>query len=143
MKVIFDTSVLVSSLVSDLKNHEASLDCFLRYTKKPHTGVCSSHTLAECYSTLTALPLKRRIQPLEAKLLIEKTLLERLSVVSLNPALYRMALDRVSSLGLVSGVIYDALHLLCGEKQKCDRLYTYNLSHFHRLGSKGVIISAP
>lgn len=25
MKVIFDTSVLVSSLVSDLKNHEAKL----------------------------------------------------------------------------------------------------------------------
>ena len=58
--MICDTSVLVSSLVSDLKNHEASLDCFLRCTKKPHAGICSSYALAECYSTLTSLPLKSR-----------------------------------------------------------------------------------
>jgi len=80
---------------------------------------------------------------LEAKLLIEKTLLERLNVVSLSSANYRLALDRVSSLGLVSGVIYDALHLLCAKKQTCARLYTYSLNHFNRLGSKEVVISVP
>ena len=105
--------------------------------------MCSSHALAECYATLTALPLKRRIQPLEAKLLIDKTLLERLSVVSLNSADYRTALDRVATLGLVGGVIYDALHLACGERSGCDRLLTYNLNHFRRLEAKGVAISAP
>ncbi len=46
-------------------------------------------------------------------------------------------------LGLVSGVIYDALHLACGERSGCDRLFTYNLSHFRRLEAKGIAISAP
>ena len=48
----------------------------------------------------------------------------------------------ISSIGLVSGVIYDALHLACAESSECKRLYTYNLVHFNRLGPQNVQISA-
>lgn len=143
MRVLFDSSVLVSGLVAELKNHEVALDCFLRYSQEPHVGVCSSHALAECYATLTALPLKRRIQPAEAQTLIEQTVVGRLDLVPLDDSIYMQALQRVGSLGLISGIVYDALHLVCAENQGCGRLYTYNLGHFRRLEPEGVVVTSP
>ena len=143
MKICFDTSVLVAAAVAGLKNHEPSLDCFLQYTSEPHQGCCSSHTLAECYATLTALPLKRRIQPSEAHRLIKETFLPRLTILEIRKAEYIHAIERVSHLGLVSGVIYDALHLSCAENQECERFYTYNLGDFRRLNAQGIQITAP
>jgi len=143
MRVLFDSSVLVSSLVAELKNHEVALDCFLQYSQNPHAGFCSTHALAECYATLTALPLRRRIQPAEAQVLIERTVVDRLELIPLDESDYKLVALRVSSLGLVSGIIYDALHLVCAQKQECSRLYTYNLSHFRRLEPEGVVVTSP
>jgi predicted nucleic acid-binding protein len=52
MKVLFDTSVLVAAAVSDLKNHETSLDCLVRYTEKKYQGICPTHALVECYAVI-------------------------------------------------------------------------------------------
>lgn len=143
MKALFDTSVLVAAVVTELRSHEAALDCFLRYTAGTHEGFCTTHTLAECYGMLTALPLRRRIQPAEARRLITETLRKRLQPIALPESLYLQAIERVSRLGLVSGVIYDALHLEGAEATGCKRLYTYNLQHFRRLEPQGIQISAP
>jgi predicted nucleic acid-binding protein len=70
MKVLFDTSVLVAAVVADLKNDETALECLLSYSQEPHQGFSTTHALAECYATLTAFPLKRRIQPSEAGILV-------------------------------------------------------------------------
>ena len=72
MKVLFDTSVLVAAVVDQLPNHVAAHGCFLQYTGEGHTGYCSTHTLAECYATLTALPLPRRVTAADALMLVEK-----------------------------------------------------------------------
>jgi predicted nucleic acid-binding protein len=143
MKVLFDTSVLVAALVTDLKNHEASQGCLLQYTTYPHEGYCTAHALAECYATLTVLPLKRRIQTTEAAMLISESLAKRLSVIETKSNLYSEAIQRVSRLGLISGIVYDALHLISAESSGCDRLYTYNLRHFHALCPIDISISAP
>ena len=143
MKVLFDTSVLVAALVTDLKNHEASQDCLLQYTTSPHEGYCTAHALAECYATLTVLPLKRRIQPTEVAMLISESLTNRLTVLETKSDFYSEAILRVSRLGLISGIVYDALYLVSAEKSGCDRLYTYNLRHFHSLNPNGISITAP
>jgi len=143
MKVLFDTSVLVAALVTDLKNHEVSQDCLLQYTTSPNEGFCTSHALAECYATLTVLPLKRRIQPTEAATLISESLLSQLNVLEIQSNLYPEAIQRVSRLGLVSGIVYDAIHLITAESTGCERLYTYNLRHFHTLNPQQIEISAP
>ena len=96
MKVLFDTSVLVAATVAQLRNHEAAFDCFARYTSGNHQGYCSTHALAESYATLTALPLNRRIQPLEAQRLIDETLVPRLRIVELSGPAYRDAIRRVT-----------------------------------------------
>jgi len=143
VKVLFDTSVLVAAVVAELKSHEAALDCFIRYSAGNHEGYCTTHTLAECYATLTALPLRRRVQPAEARRLVIETIRKRLKIIALPETAYFHAVERVSELGLVSGVTYDALHLEAAESRGCRRLYTHNLRHFERLNPDGVQITAP
>ena len=143
MKVCFDTSVLVAAVVDQLTNHESALDCFSRYSGRSHDGFCSTHALAECFATLTALPLPRRIQPVEASQLIQENFVNRLTVIEISRKRYLTSMERVSKLGLASGIIYDALHLECAEKTNCSRLYTYNLREFHKLQPEKVSITAP
>ena len=56
---------------------------------------------------------------------------------------YATALTRSSQLGLVSGVVYDTLHLVAAERANCQRLYTCNLAHFNRLRPVGITVTAP
>ena len=143
MRVLFDTSVLVPAVVDQLANHEAALDALLGYTAGAHSGYCSTHALAECYATLTALPLRRRILPAEARQLVEESLLGRLTAVPLTRDDYLDAVRRVSHGGLASGVIYDALHVRCAERIPVDRILTCNPADFERLRPAGIAVMAP
>ena len=143
MKVFFDTSVLVSAVVDQLPNHVAAHDCYRRYSSGSHRGYCAAHALAECYATLTALPLARRITAAEALALVEQNFASRLQVVNLNDADYLQALRFTSAGGLLSGQIYDALHVAAARKAECARIYTYNLTHFRRLCPEDIELSAP
>ncbi len=143
MKVCFDTSVLVAAMVDQLANHEPAMEGFLRGLEAPRRGCCTTHALAECYATLTALPLPKRIQPLEARLMVEENLVGRLEILEIGPDDYLEAMRRTSELGLLSGAVYDALHLVRAERAGCECLYTYNLRHFRRLGPKNIRVTAP
>jgi len=143
MKVFFDTSVLVAVVVDQLPQHERALEVFANFCESDNEGICSTHCLAECYSTLTALPLARRIQPHEAWQIIEENFTKKLTVLDLKRSLYLKTLRRVSQLGLRSGVIYDALHLACAEQAKCDQLYTFNLRDFKKLNPVGPNLLSP
>ena len=143
MRTLFDTSVLVAALVDQLGNHEAAFGAFSRYTADEHAGYCSTHTLAECYATLTALPVATRISPDEARLLIEETVMGRLMIVPLTSDDYRNVLRQVSALGLSSGAVYDAVHAHCARKEGVDQLLTYNLSDFNRFTLPGITLAAP
>jgi predicted nucleic acid-binding protein len=143
VKVLFDTSVLVSAVVDSLPRHATALETFLRYTTGRHTAYCSTHALAEAYATLTALPVTRRITPDTALRLIETNFTSRLTVVPLAVDAYGAVLRRVTTLGLASGIIYDALHLHAAENAGCTRLYTYHPAHFLRLQPSGILISQP
>ena len=143
MRVLFDTSVLVPAVVDQLANHEAALDALLSCTAGANAGYCSTHALAECYATLTALPLRRRVLPVEARQLVEESLLARLTAVPLTRNDYIDAIRRVSHSGLASGVVYDALHVCCAERIPVDRILTQNLADFKRLRPAGIAVMAP
>ena len=143
MRTLFDTSVLVSALVDQLGNHEAAFRSLQRYTSGEHAGCCSTHAIAECYATLTALPIGTRISPGEARLLIEDSVLGRLAVVPLDEADYRTVLREVATLGLASGAIYDALHAHCARKEGVAQILTYNLSDFARFDLHDIVVAAP
>ena len=143
MNVFFDTSVLVAAVVDQLPNHLVALDCYRQYSSGDHVGYCSTHALAECYATLTALPLPRRVSAAEACTLVEHNLLSRLRVISLADNDYLDALRITAAQGLLSGQIYDALHVAAARKARCGRIYTYNLRHFQALCPKDIDVSSP
>ncbi len=141
--VFFDTSVLVPAVCDQLANHTTSFARLITTLDSKKTTVhTSSHVLAECYATLTALPLRRRISGPDALNLIETNFIRRLKIITLSESDSLKALRRVASLGLISGQIYDALHLTAAEKSGCQTLFTYNLAHFQSLNPT-LTISAP
>ncbi|MFP4166872.1 MAG: type II toxin-antitoxin system VapC family toxin [Opitutales bacterium] len=141
--VFFDTSALVSVVTEQLPNHAASHARFVSEFRRGHPVCCSTHTLAECYATLTALPLPRRISGPEASRLIEVNFVRKMQVIELTSEDYWNALQRCADAGRISGQIYDALHLEASLKARCEQLLTYNLSHFTALADDRIIISAP
>lgn len=145
MRALFDSSVLVTAVVDQLPRHAAALACYRRFRGPGGraAGLCTTHALAECYATLTALPLSPRIQPAEAARLVRDNFLADLAIVELSAADYDAALARVERLGLSSGIVYDAIHLAAAERKRCDRLYTFNLGDFQRLGAAGLAIMSP
>jgi predicted nucleic acid-binding protein len=142
MKAFLDASVLVPVVTDQLASHPTAFACFTTLMKQEELVVCTSgHALAECYATLTALPLRRRISGPEALRLIEANFISRLKVISLSTGDYHKALRLVAGLGRISGQIYDALHLTAAKKEGCERLYTYNARHFQGLDPSIRIVS--
>ncbi len=143
MNVLFDTSVLVPALVDQLANHPICFEALLTYTSEDHSCYCSTHALAECYSVLTVLPLRRRITPKEAWQLVQESVIGRLGVVDLDSGDYDRALTLVADRGLTSGVVYDALQLVAARKAGCTCILTYNLSHFTALDAGEIVVTSP
>ena len=71
----------------------------------------------------------------------------RMRVAPLTAGAYLAAIDRCSTRGLKSGVIFDALHLIAAERSGAEALLTFNPSDFTRLAEavspKIVVPSAP
>jgi predicted nucleic acid-binding protein len=145
MRILFDTSTLVTAVVSTLPHHKRALACYQKFRGGGgrELGFCTTHALAEAYATLTAMPLVPRISPADAARLIRENFSRDLTVLPLSASNYAAAVERVAAIGLASGVIYDALHLIAAERHRCKRIYTYNRVDFSRLGSDSVEIMAP
>jgi predicted nucleic acid-binding protein len=141
--VFFDTSVLVTALVTELPNHERALDCLVKYSRKKGDACTTTHVLAETYACLTSLPVKKRISPMDAKSLIEESLVKNLEILPIASQTYLSSIRRVSNMGMTSGIIYDALHLEMAESYGCTELLTYNLKDFRRLDPQNIRIVSP
>jgi len=132
MKVFFDTSVLVAAFLEDHEHHARSFAAFVKADKKH--ACCAAHSLAELYSTLTRLPGKFRLSGEQALLFVD-SVEERLEIVSLNAQEYHLALIDAAKAGVVGGMTYDALLARCALKARATEIYTWNVTHFQRLGS--------
>ena len=130
MTAFFDTSVLVAAFEGSHTHHPESLQRLAAC--KPEDSVCSLHTLAELYSSLTALPVQPRISPDEALIFIQEVRV-RLTAVALNADEYFATIQDAATRGLTSGKIYDALLLACAAKSQADIIYTWNLKHFRAI----------
>jgi predicted nucleic acid-binding protein len=128
--IFLDTSVLVAVAQVQHEHHRASRDLWRHCSKE--TTAASAHTLAELYSTLTAMPPALRIDPQGALVAIE-TFLRRLTPVALTVEEYLETLRRTADNGRSGGVVYDALHLAAARKVRAETIYTWNLRHFRAL----------
>ncbi|MEX2606656.1 MAG: PIN domain-containing protein [Kiritimatiellia bacterium] len=139
----FDTSVLVPVVTEQLPNHTTSHRRFVNELGGKQPPCCSTHTLAECYATLTALPLPRRISGPEAARLIERNFVKNMRIVDLSTKDYLSAVHLCADSGRTSGQIYDALHVVAALNATCRRIYTFNLAHFNTLAQNRIEISTP
>jgi predicted nucleic acid-binding protein len=140
MRVLLDTSVLVPALVPALPQHEKAAP-HLESALREETGlILSAHALAECYASLTALPISPQVTPGQARRLIEENVARAAEeIVELGPTDYLSALRRMTDLGLESGAVYDALHVACAEKASAEELRTFNRRDFRRMPPEGPI----
>ncbi|PSQ78746.1 MAG: VapC toxin family PIN domain ribonuclease [Bacteroidetes bacterium QH_6_63_17] len=138
MRVLLDTSVLVPALVPALPQHEKAAP-HLESALREETGlILSAHALAECYASLTALPISPQVTPGQARRLIEENVARAAEeIVELGPTDYLSALRRMTDLGLESGAVYDALHVACAEKASAEELRTFNGRDFRPMPPEG------
>ena len=125
--IFLDTSVLVAVAQIPHIHHAPSRELW-NQCSADQTAL-STHTLAEVYSSLTAMPLGMRLSPKNAWLAIE-AFLKRATPVALSAEEYAETLRRTAGLGHSGGMIYDALHLACARKVNAERIYTWNVRHF-------------
>lgn len=93
----------------------------------------ATHTLAELYAVLTRLPVTPRLLPVQARRLIEENVVQWATIVELDRKDYLQVIARMSELDLVSGAVYDGLHVRAAEKVGADFLYTLNGADFQRM----------
>ncbi|HZY58113.1 MAG TPA: hypothetical protein VFE56_00015 [Candidatus Binataceae bacterium] len=82
---------------------------------------------------LTRLPLDPPVHSSEAQRMIEENILAHFRLLAPSTRDYREVVGEIATAGLTGGIVYDALILRCAQKQPCDRIYTFNVSHFRRL----------
>ena len=144
MKTIFDTSVIIAALVESHPMHDRAFPWLRQAKANEFEFVVAGHTLAELYAVLSTLPIKPRISPLVAQKLIHENIEVSAKIVSLTSVEYSTTIKRLSELGLVGGIVYDALIAKVAEKSKVERLLTLNIKHFKRVWPEGdSIIAVP
>ncbi len=126
MKVFFDTSALIAVMLEDEVSHreadaefEAAIEIWI-----------STHSIAECFSTLTGGRRKSRLTPQEALEVITTTLNDRVHLLPLTRADYEAALAAAAGVGARGGAIYDVLLLTCARRSGAARILTLNHRHF-------------
>ena len=120
-------------MVEPHPNHDPAFG-WLRQARagKIECFICS-HTLAELYAVLTALPVSPKISPGMARRLIHDNLLSFARVITLNRKDYCSVIDTMVDLGIGGGTIYDALIARAAQKSGVDRLLTLNAGDFKRV----------
>ena len=125
--ILLDTSVLIATAQVSHARHKPSRELWKQCAR--HSAAVSTHTMAELFHTLTAMPPGLRLAPRDAVLVVE-TFLQRLTPVDLSAEEYMETLRRTANLGYSGGMIYDALHLACARKIQAEQIYTWNVKHF-------------
>jgi predicted nucleic acid-binding protein len=145
MKIFFDTSVLIASVVQEHESHERAFLVLDRVQSGRDEGVISGHSLAEMYGVLTKLPAPMRHSPEQALLSIEENVVKYFKFTWLTDGDYKALIRDAAVAGIQGGTVYDALLLKCAEKAKTEKVFTLNLRHFQNIAPKDITrqISAP
>lgn len=133
MKILFDTSVLLASLLPAHPAHEFTYPHLERVRQQISEGFISNHSLAELYNKLTRVPIARPIPAGEAQEMLQVSVIPYFTLVSLTPADYQRVIQHLAQRNLIGGIVYDALILHAGIKAGADRVLTLNPRHFRQI----------
>ena len=137
MKTLFDTSVIIAALVEAHPMHQRTFNWLKQAKANDFELIVAGHTVAELYAVLSTLPVKPRISPPVAWRLIHENIEAVGKIVSLTAAEYSSTIKKISEMGLIGGITYDALIAKVAEKSKVERLVTLNPGHFKQIWPEG------
>ena len=145
MRVFLDTSVLVAASARSHPHYLQALPALERIKAEKDKGFISTHSIAEVFAALTRLPIVPRVHPSEAARIITTNLLPYLQTVPADQDDYLSALAAMEQSGWIGARIYDLLLLICAERCRADRIYTFNLNDFRALAPPSLLqkISVP
>ena len=143
MKVYFDTPLLVAAYIARHPHYSQSLRAFDEVSAGTIKGVISAHGLAESFSVLSRAPYLPLIRPHDVWLYLANDVLPVFDLVSLTVSEYREVVESCARNGWPGGRVYDALHVQAARKSGCERIYTFNLKHFHQVAPdlRDIIVS--
>ena len=125
--------MLVAACIRNHPHYERARPVLEAIAGGKEVGVISAHSLAEMFSSLTAVPVVPRILPTEACAIIATNIKPHFQVVAVTAEMYAQAIDNCVARGLGGGKVYDALLIACARQSQADRIYTFNLHDFRRL----------
>jgi predicted nucleic acid-binding protein len=132
MRLLFDTSTLIAALLEDHPQHRFALSWLEKTYTTQAIGLISTHSLAELYSVLSRYPRQPKLQARDVQALLKN--LTSLEKIMLEPQDYESAIDRLVTLQLTGGIIFDCLIAQAALKGGADNLITLNPKDFLRLG---------
>jgi predicted nucleic acid-binding protein len=139
MKALLDTSLLVAALVEAHPRHAQSFSWLHQIRQATVQGLIATHSVAETYAVLSALPVSPRITPSAAWALLEHSVLPYVSSVDLNSAAIHQVVERLSRQGLAGGIVYDALIAEAALRGGAERIVTLNPEDFRRVIPPGAL----
>ncbi len=131
--VLFDSSALIAAFIEAHIKHKIAFEWLRRAKMKEFDFVISAHSILEVYSVLTSAPFKPEISPASVKRIIDNNIKKDAKIVYLTNKEYYSILDRVSSLNLRGGIVYDAIILECARKFNASKILTSNTKDFSRI----------
>lgn len=133
MKILFDTSVMVSAMVEPHPAHGRALPWLKRAKAGEFDLFVASHSLAELYAVLTTLPVRPRISPRTAWRLIHEDVETLATIVPLSKSDYESTIRHISDMELSGGIVYDALIVQAAKKSGADHILTLNTDDFKNI----------
>lgn len=144
MKVLLDTSVLVAGVLPPHEHHARCLPWLSRAASGDIRLVLAAHSLTECYSVLTSMPLRPRLSPAAAARLIRESMSAHAELVGLTAQETLNLVKDAAAWELAGGVVHDAAIARVAAKAGVDRLITLNVRDFRRAWPGGADrIAAP
>jgi predicted nucleic acid-binding protein len=130
---VFDTSVLLASLVASHPHHARAMTTVNEVRSERVKGCVAAHGIVELYAVLTRLPVSPRIGPDAAHRMIRDNVMGNFEIVALTAREQTRLIDAVAKLAITGGSTYDAIHAATARKTKAERLYTFNVDDFRRV----------
>lgn len=133
MKILFDTSALLSLFVIKHPNHQPMVDFFLDKSKAGDQLFICNHSIAEFFRHITSGRRYLSYNPTQANKLLRKSIKENFKSVSLDSEDYYNVIQTMKKLSLHGAIVYDALIAKAADKIDADQIVTYNIQDFQRV----------
>ena len=144
MRVLFDTSVLVAAMVEQHPLHLRAFPWLKRAREREIDACVTTHSLAELYAVLTALPVRPKITPGMARRLVRENVEKVAQIEAMTQKDYQDVLDSMAELELRGGIVYDALAAKIAQRWQAEALLTFNAKDFRRAWPGGAeVIQEP